>query len=214
MKAILSGQPLKPSIESLRAHFASDRFRSPPPVDNPDSLFFEPTAKEQGCYAAVLIPIINGPKGLEVLLTRRADHLRNHAGQISFPGGRIEQHDDSHIATALRETEEEIGLPVDKTEIIGHLGDYYTVTRFCVTPVIGIIHGTFELTADPNEVAEIIHVPLDYLMNPAVFELEEHEYDSLRRRYYSTYFGEHRIWGVTAGIILALYRSLSQTHLA
>ena len=213
MKAILSGEPLKPTIESLRAHFSNARFLSPPPIDNPDSLAFRKKVEEQGSYAAILIPIINGKDGLEVLLTRRADHLRNHAGQMSFPGGRIEQHDDSHIAAALRETEEEIGLPADRTEIIGHLGDYYSVTNYCITPVIGIIHGEFELTVDPNEVAEIIHVPLDYLMNPAVFELDESVYDSIMRRYYSTYYGKHRIWGVSAGIIIALYKSLAQTHL-
>ncbi len=212
MKEILAKQSIKPSIESLIKHFALNKCLSSAPTNAQDSIMFHEKFQINGGYAAVLIPIINSKTGLEVLLTRRASHLRHHPNQISFPGGRIEKHDDSHITAALREAEEEIGLPIEHTQIIGHLNDYYTVTGFCITPVIGVISDTFEPIASPNEVAEILHVPLNYLMNPQNFELIQHEYESYQRCYYSTHFGKHHIWGVTAGIIMDLYHALTQAN--
>jgi 8-oxo-dGTP pyrophosphatase MutT (NUDIX family) len=110
--------------------------------------------------AAVLIPLVQRPDGLTVLLTQRTAHLSNHAGQISFPGGRAEDEDSSPIETALRETEEEIGLHRRHVEIVGVLPDYVTGTGYVVTPVIGLVTPPFELIAESNEVAEIFEVPL------------------------------------------------------
>ena len=204
--------PLNPSIESLRRHFRERSIDKPGPLDNPDSLAFQAVHEQQGHSAAVLIPIVETVGGLELLLTRRADHLKQHPGQISFPGGRIEPHDHSLIETALRETEEEIGLSRAETEILGEIGSVYTVTGFHVTPVIGLLQDPLELTPDPNEVAEVIMVPFSHLMNPAVFERHKHQHETGLRTYYSTEYNNHRIWGVTAGIIVGLYEELQASH--
>ena len=117
--------------------------------------------------AAVLFPIVQRPQGHTVLLTQRTDHLRDHAGQVSFPGGRVDAVDVSPQATALRETQEEIGLSPSHIEIFGYLPQYYTGTGFVVTPVVGLLTPPFELQPDPFEVAEIFEVPLSFLLDPA-----------------------------------------------
>jgi len=117
--------------------------------------------------AAVLIPLVVRESGLTVLLTQRADHLNDHAGQISFPGGRRESYDRDATATALREAKEEIGLTAERVEILGALPDYLTGTGFCVTPIVGLVHPPFTVQADAFEVAEIFEVPLAFLMSPA-----------------------------------------------
>ncbi len=204
--------PLNPSVESLRRHFRERAIDKPGPLDNPDSLAFQAVHEQQGHSAAVLIPIVETAGGLELLLTRRADHLKQHPGQISFPGGRIEPHDHSLVETALRETEEEIGLSRAETEVLGEIGSVYTITGFHVTPVIGLLQDPLELTPDPNEVAEVIMVPFSHLMNPAIYERLEHRHETGLRTYYSTEYNNHRIWGVTAGIIVGLYEELQASH--
>ncbi|MCF7980548.1 MAG: CoA pyrophosphatase [Pseudomonadales bacterium] len=196
------------SISFLRNHFLERQEPPPPPLYKDDSLLFKSLCEKSNKAAAVLIPIFDRPNGPELLLTRRADHLRSHAGQISFPGGRLEGAAETHIEAALREAQEEIGLPSDQVEVVGRLGDYYTISGFCVTPVIGLIQAPVKLTADPSEVAEIIHVPLNHLLRPDVFQLKEHQYNEFRRRYYSTYYEQHHIWGVTAGILMGLYQDI------
>ncbi len=200
--------PLSPSVASLRRHFRERRIHKPGPLDNPDSLAFQQLHEQEGHSAAVLIPIVETRRGLDVLLTRRAEHLKKHPGQISFPGGRIEPYDDSPVATALRETEEEIGLPPAATEILGEIGSVYTVTGFHVTPVIGLLREPLEIVPDPNEVAEVIMVPFSHLMNPAIYELHKHRHETGLRTYFSTEYKNYRIWGVTAGIIVGLYEEL------
>jgi 8-oxo-dGTP pyrophosphatase MutT (NUDIX family) len=149
-----------------------------------------------------------------VLLTRRTDHLRDHAGQISFPGGRREPEDANAVATALREAEEEIGLSPGHVEVLGSLPDYTTVTRFVVTPVVGLIEQLPTLTPDPFEVAEIFEVPLGFLMNPAnhrshVFELDGQRRQFLSMPWVSAVGREFYIWGATAAILRNLYRALA-----
>lgn len=162
--------------------------------------------------AAVLIPLVQRPEGLTLLLTRRADHLRNHAGQISFPGGRVEPEDDGPVATALRETDEEIGLSREYIHVIGQLPVYSTVTAFQVTPVVALVEPGFTLTLDDFEVAEAFEVPLAFLMNPAHHRHHSVEFAGSERRFLSMpWLGPEReyfIWGATAAMLRNLYRLL------
>lgn len=163
--------------------------------------------------AAVLIPLVQHPAGLSLLLTRRTDHLRDHAGQISFPGGRVEPEDEGPVATALRETEEEIGLARRHIEVIGQLPIYSTVTAFQVTPVVALVEPQFELHLDATEVAEAFEVPLAFLMDPAHHRHHAFEFAGTSRRFLSMPWqsAEHEyfIWGATAAMLRNLYRLLS-----
>ncbi|MFT7724086.1 MAG: CoA pyrophosphatase [Roseateles sp.] len=163
--------------------------------------------------AAVLLPLVQRDAGLNLLLTRRTDHLRDHAGQISFPGGRTEPQDDGPVATALRETEEEIGLPRERIEVIGQLPVYATVTAFQVTPVVGLVRPGFTLALDAFEVAEAFEVPLAFLMNPAHHRHHRFELAGTERRFLSMPWQgagrEYFIWGATAAMLRNLYRLLS-----
>ncbi|NMG74529.1 CoA pyrophosphatase [Aromatoleum diolicum] len=158
--------------------------------------------------AAVLVPVVVRPDGLAVLLTRRTDHLHHHPGQISFPGGRVEESDVSPVMTALRETEEEIGLDPDRVELLGELPDYCTGTGFRVKPVVGLVHPPFELKLDSFEVAEAFEVPLSHFLNPANHQRHSMEYQGRMRQYYAMPYGDYFIWGATAGILVSLYRFL------
>ncbi|MDD2883866.1 MAG: CoA pyrophosphatase [Dechloromonas sp.] len=154
--------------------------------------------------AAVLFPIVQHPGGQTVLLTQRTAHLRDHAGQISFPGGRVEPEDQSPLATALRETEEEIGLARQHVEVLGYLPEYRTGTGFRVTPVVAAIRPPFELKPDPFEVAEVFEVPLAFLLNPKNHQQHELHYRGALRQYLAMPYGDYFIWGATAGMIRAL----------
>jgi 8-oxo-dGTP pyrophosphatase MutT (NUDIX family) len=156
--------------------------------------------------AAVLVPIVLRDEGQTVLLTQRTAHLRDHGGQISFPGGRVEADDLSPTHTALRETEEEIGLLGERIEIVGFLPEYRTGTGFRVTPVVALVHPPFELQPDPFEVAEIFEVPLDFLLDPANHQRHSLHYRGALRNYFAMPYGDYFIWGATAGMI----RSLSE----
>jgi 8-oxo-dGTP pyrophosphatase MutT (NUDIX family) len=160
--------------------------------------------------ASVLIPLVRRPEGLTVLLTQRTAHLSAHAGQVSFPGGSAEAEDSSPIETALRESEEEIGLLRRHVEIIGVLPDHATASKFLVTPVVGLVTPPFELQADPGEVAEIFEVPLAFLMDGMnhqrmSFELPD---GGGRRSFYSMPYGRFFIWGATAGMLRNLFHLL------
>lgn len=133
--------------------------------------------------AAVLVPLVARETGLTVLLTQRADHLNDHAGQISFPGGRREPYDRDAVATALREANEEIGLAAEPVEILGALPDYLTGTGFCVTPIVGLVHPPFTVQADTLEVAEIFEVPLAFLMSPANHQVRVFRWEGGERRF-------------------------------
>ncbi|AOK58589.1 coenzyme A pyrophosphatase [Burkholderia ubonensis] len=164
--------------------------------------------------AAVLVPLVVRDAGLTVLLTQRADHLNDHAGQVSFPGGRREPFDPDATATALREAKEEIGLAGEQVEILGALPDYLTGTGFCVTPVVGLVHPPFTVQADTFEVAEIFEVPLAFLMNPANHQIRRFRWDGGERRFFAMPYprgdgsGDYFIWGATAGMLRNLYRFL------
>nr|MBL8411893.1 CoA pyrophosphatase [Dechloromonas sp.] len=154
--------------------------------------------------AAVLFPIVRRDAHHTVLLTQRTAHLRDHAGQISFPGGRVEAEDASPTHTALRETEEEIGLARDRIEILGFLPEYRTGTGFRVTPVVALVMPPFELHPDPFEVAEVFEVPLDFLLDPANHQRHSMHYRGALRNYFAMPYGDYFIWGATAGMIRSL----------
>jgi 8-oxo-dGTP pyrophosphatase MutT (NUDIX family) len=168
--------------------------------------------------ASVLVPLIQHTDGLKVLLTRRTDHLRDHAGQISFPGGRVEKDDADAVATALREAEEEVGLSRDVVDVIGTLPQYTTVTNYLVTPVVALVQPPFSLRLDSFEVAEAFEVPLSFLMTPANHQRHEIELQGRRRQFLSMPWQTHGddgvarryfIWGATAAMLRNLYGFLS-----
>jgi 8-oxo-dGTP pyrophosphatase MutT (NUDIX family) len=155
--------------------------------------------------AAVLVPVIDRGGALTVLFTRRTAHLHDHAGQISFPGGRAEP-GESAIQTALRETEEEIGLARRHVQILGELSQYTTVTGYRVAPVVGVVLPPFDLAPDAFEVAEVFEVPLEFLLDPVNHQRNLLVHDGVRRHYYAMPYGQYYIWGATAGMLMNLYR--------
>jgi 8-oxo-dGTP pyrophosphatase MutT (NUDIX family) len=159
-------------------------------------------------HAAVLIPLILREEGLSVLLTQRTDHLHDHAGQISFPGGRIDPGDVNPDDTALRESEEEIGLDRAAVEIIGQLPQYLTVSGYSVTPIVGLVKPQAEYVLDAFEVADVFEVPLHFLMDPANHQVRVWESDQGSRRFYSMPYENRFIWGATAGMLRNLYHLL------
>ena len=158
--------------------------------------------------AAVLFPIILRECGNTVLLTQRTAHLKDHAGQISFPGGRVEESDQSSLHTALRETEEEVGLSRQHIDPIGYLPEYRTGTGFRVTPVVALVCPPFDLQIDPFEVAEAFEVPLDFLLDPANHQRHSIHYQGALRHYFAIQYGDYFIWGATAGMIRSLTERL------
>lgn len=158
--------------------------------------------------AAVLAPIIKRATGWTMLFTARSVETPAHPGQISFPGGRVQASDANAVETALRETLEEIGLERRFIEPIGAWDRYDTITGYRVTPIVALVEPGFELTLDPREVASVFEAPLDFLMNPANHEKREAQWQGRTRYYYAMPYGDHFIWGATAGMIRALYERL------
>jgi 8-oxo-dGTP pyrophosphatase MutT (NUDIX family) len=159
--------------------------------------------------AAVLVPVVRHDAGLTILFTRRTDHLYDHAGQISFPGGRSEAHDESAAATALRETFEEIGVPQSQVEVLGCLHEYTTVTGYHVTPVVGLVSPPLALSLDAFEVAEAFEVPLRFFLDPRNHQRNTLQYQGRTRYYYAMPFEQRYIWGATAGMLMNLYAFLT-----
>lgn len=159
--------------------------------------------------ASVLLPIVTRPQELTVLFTRRTEHLKDHSGQVSFPGGRVESRDASAEATALRETQEEIGLAPERVELLGRLADYHTRTGFRVTPVVGLVTPPFELRPDAFEVEAVFEVPLSFLLDPANHQRHGREFQGRQVQYYAIAYCDHYIWGATAGILVNFYRHLA-----
>ena len=168
-------------------------------LDLPAGHFYKP--------AAVLVPLVQRD-ALSLLLTQRPLHLKHHPGQISFPGGRVESFDRDVIAAALRETEEEIGLPSGNIEVVGRLPPYHTVTNYAVTPVVALVHPPFALTLDANEVADAFEVPLDFILDPANHERRSRAWQGRMRHFYAMPYQERFIWGATAAMLRNLYHFL------
>ena len=205
--------PHELTADMLRARFAKAPTAWAPEIPGDGQHQDRPPAP-----ASVLVPLVQREDGLHVLLTRRTDHLHDHAGQISFPGGRQEPEDADETATALRETLEEIGLHQRHVEVLGRLPVYTTVTRFFVTPVVALVQPPFELRLDAFEVAEAFEVPMAFLMNPAHHHRHVFEAPGVTRQFLSMpWHGtngqgparEFFIWGATAAMLRNLYGFLA-----
>lgn len=157
--------------------------------------------------AAVLVPVV-AREELSVLLTVRTDHLPTHAGQIAFPGGKVETVDVGPVATALREAQEEIGLDARHIEPIGFLDSYRSGTGFHIMPLVALVEPSFELAPDPSEVADTFEVPLSFLMDAANHQQHTREWRGRLRHFYAIPFGDRYIWGATAGMIKNLHERL------
>ena len=194
------------TVVGLRRHFIDQPLWTPERADEG----LRHNSSDAPRPASVLIPIVDRAEGMTLLLTLRTDHLTNHAGQVSFPGGRFETEDVSALETALRETEEEIGLDRRHVEIIGTLPDYFTGTGYQVTPVVALVHPPFDLKADPSEVAEIFEVPFDFLMDGMNHQRRTAEFPNGfgRRSFYAIPYDRFFIWGATAGMLRNLFHFL------
>jgi 8-oxo-dGTP pyrophosphatase MutT (NUDIX family) len=192
--------------DHLRAAFQEGGKRSPPLIagDGDPLIDEDQTVRE----AAVLIPIIERPEPT-VILTLRPDTLRQHAGQIAFPGGRIDPEDAGPVAAALREAEEEIALPPHLVCVVGTADRYRTITGYDVTPVIAVIPPDLPFVPRPGEVADIFEVPLDHLLDPGNHLVRTVEWKGATRCYYEILWQERRIWGATAAMIVNLSRRLA-----
>lgn len=162
--------------------------------------------------AAVLVGVVAQPSGAQVLLTRRNEHLRQHAGQVSFPGGGIDPSDTSPAAAALREAQEEIGLAPEQAQVLGYLDPLLTITGFRVQPTVVMLDPDFRAKPQPDEVAEVFQVPLDLLMDPAQLEAIPLTFSGRVRHVFQYRYSQQRIWGVTASILYNLRQRLAQTN--
>ena len=204
---------------ALRARFAAPPVWQPEVVREPKFLDRPPAS------AAVLVPLVARAPGLAVLLTQRTAHLPTHAGQIAFPGGKVDADDASVQAAALREAHEEVGLAPSHIEVIGELPVYTTGTGFHITPVVALVHPPFALQPNPGEVDAVFEVPLDFLMNPANHRRHAFDWQGRQRQWFSMPYQEpvpsaggtveRFIWGATAGMLRNLYRFLlAEDHAA
>jgi 8-oxo-dGTP pyrophosphatase MutT (NUDIX family) len=167
-----------------------------------------PAILAQAKPAAVLIPLLARPEGVTMLLTRRSSALRQHSGQIAFPGGKIDHDDDGPLGAALREAEEEIGLSRHNVTPLGFLGPYFSTTGFRITPVVALMDADAALSLNPDEVEAVFETPFSFLMNPVNHQTHEREWKGQMRRYFAMPYDDHYIWGVTAGIIRMLWLRL------
>ncbi|MDH5747682.1 MAG: CoA pyrophosphatase [Rhodospirillales bacterium] len=158
--------------------------------------------------AAVLVPLVDRAEGMTVLFTQRTDHLEHHPGQISFPGGHVEEADGAPEAAALRETEEETGIAPHFVNVIGRLDEYVTRTGFSVIPVVGVLTPDFSLDPDPFEVSEVFEVPLDFFLDAANHQRHCRVLNGKDRHFYAMPYGDYFIWGATAGMLKNLYDCL------
>lgn len=167
--------------------------------------FHEHVIKKAVKAAAVLIPIVERRDGMNVVFTMRTEKLKSHSGQVAFPGGKIDEGDASAQTAALRETHEEIGIIPDAIEILGQMPDYHTGSGYLISPVVGMIDNKAKYQANPHEVEYIFEVPLEFLMNPENHHIGSRVFQNIERHYYEMPWGEHYIWGVTAGIVRMFY---------
>lgn len=162
--------------------------------------------------AAVLVGLVPRPQGTQVVLTRRTDALRHHAGQVSFPGGRIEHDDADAVAAALRETHEEIGVTSDQIQPMGYLDPLATITGYRVQPVVAVLAADYVARPDPNEVADVFEVPLSFLLDPASLATHTLDYRGRPREVFEYRYPAQRIWGATASMLFNLRQRLEATR--
>ncbi|MCE0506334.1 CoA pyrophosphatase [Roseivivax sp. GX 12232] len=159
--------------------------------------------------AGVLVPLIDSPEGLRLILTKRSSKLKHHPGQIAFPGGKVDPTDAGPEDAALRETEEEIGLPRASVSLLGALPVHETVTGFAMAPFVGLVTGPFAPRAEPGEVAEIFSLPFAHVTEAARFSVQSRRWRGERRHYFTVPYGPYYIWGATARILRGLAERLS-----
>lgn len=176
-----------------------------PPIGSDFSLNGVVAMPEAWRPASVLVPLVRREAGITVLLTQRTEDMPSHAGQIAFPGGRRQAEDIDATATALRETEEEVGLTRDFIEVIGPMDQYRTGTGYEITPIVGIVTPGFTMRADPREVADVFEVPLDHFLDERNHRIDSRVWQGRERRYYAMPYGERYIWGATAGMLKNLH---------
>lgn len=173
-----------------------------------DHDWIQPEDFEKIRPAAVLIGIIERPFQTSVLLTERPKSMSTHAGQVAFPGGKVEKSDKNTSTAALREASEEVGVVPSSVSLIAQLGDYVTGTKFRITPILGTLPSDFVAKPDAKEVESVFEVPLEFLMNPRNHHKKQAMYLGKQRHYFEMPYKQYRIWGVTAGIIRSLYETL------
>jgi len=183
--------------------------RAPPPLEALDLHAISLQEGTKVTEAAVLVPLVNREAGVQVLLTQRTEHLRDHAGQISFPGGRVEPTDADREATALREMTEEIGLAAHHVKLLGRLPGYEIPSGFRITPVVGWIEPPFSVKPDVFEVSDIFEAPLDYFLDPANYQRREYHFRGRHRHYLAIPYEGRYIWGATAGMLYSMCRMLN-----
>ena len=197
--------------ERLDVDWIRSRFANPPvwqPEDRLEKRF--PTAFDPPTPASVLVPIVARDEGPVMLLTKRTDHLHDHPGQVSFPGGRQDEGDASAVETALREAEEEVGLHRRHVDVIGRLPEYVTGSGYNITPIVSIVQPPFSLQPEPFEVADVFEVPLLHLMDPANHRILTADFPRGlgRRSFYAIPYDKYLIWGATAGMLRNLFHFL------
>lgn len=185
----------------LTADWLRERFAVAPKP----SVRAEPGSEgEELVPAAVLVPIVLRERAPTILLTQRTAHLRDHAGQVSFPGGRSEPEDASPAATALREAREEVGLEPAQIEVLGMLDEYRTGTGFAISPVVGLVRPPLDLKLDDFEVADVFEPPLEFLLEASNFVRQQVEIGGVQREYWAVPWRDRYIWGATAGMLVSL----------
>lgn len=197
---------MTPIEQKLREALSGTDDRAPRPVTNLDlplgaDRWLTPAFMKALRPAAVLAGVFRRGDAYSLMLTRRAEHLSSHKGQISFPGGRRDDVDVSAAANALREAHEEVGLDPARVEVLGYLDDYPTISRYMVTPVVGLIEGDFTPRPDPGEVAEVFELPLELALDPAAYQRKTLSREGLVVPFYELNWRGYRVWGATAGML-------------
>lgn len=200
-------------LQCLLRYFAQGTRTALAPIQHPDQTInrlVNSTSPPAGNFraAAVLIPIVHHEGRYAVVLTQRTEHLSSHPGQVSFPGGRTDEGDQSSVHTALRESEEEIGLPPHAVTVLGALGQLLMPSGYCVTPIVGLVADDTPLTPSPREVAHIFHVPLQLALNVSSFERVRVEMEGDAREFLEMHYDGYRIWGATAAILYHLAQEI------
>jgi 8-oxo-dGTP pyrophosphatase MutT (NUDIX family) len=203
--------------QRLRRALAQTRLETPRPLIDLELPFgldrlIKPAMFANLRQAAVLAPVLRRGDELSMMFTVRSQLLRSHKGQISFPGGGRDAEDRDAVDNALREAHEEVGLDPGRVEVIGYLDDYPTMTRYIVTPVVGIVEtARMELRIDAAEVADVFEAPLDFVLDPANFKRSTLVRDGIKLPFYELRWQQHRIWGATAGMLWNLARKVADT---